>query len=162
MAFSITEVPLRAGLAGLSPLPGRQGDYAADLAAVRDWAPALVISLTTEDEMARKGAGGFGGDLQRLGIGWAALPLADFAAPDETLATRWMLIAERASEILDGGGRILVHCMGGCGRSGAAVLRLMVEAGEEPQAALSRLRALRPCAVEKPEQLRWATQGMLP
>lgn len=162
MAFSITEVPLRAGLAGLSPLPGRQGDYAADLAAVRDWAPALVISLTTEDEMARKGAGGFGGDLQRLGIGWAALPLADFAAPDETLATRWMLIAERASEILDGGGRILVHCMGGCGRSGAAVLRLMIEAGEEPQAALSRLRALRPCAVEKPEQLSWATQGMLP
>lgn len=162
MAFSITEVPLRAGVAGLSPLPGRGGDYPADLAAIRDWAPALVISLTTEDEMARKGAGGFGDDLQRLGIGWASLPLADFTAPDVALDGRWMLIAERASEILDGGGRILAHCMGGCGRSGAAVLRLMVEAGEEPQAALTRLRGLRPCAVEKPEQLRWATQGVLP
>lgn len=161
MAFSITEVPLRAGVAGLSPLPGRGGDYAADLAAIRDWAPALVISLTTAEEMARKGAGGFGDDLRRLGIGWAELPLADFTAPDDTLTTRWMLIAERASAILDGGGRILAHCMGGCGRSGAAVLRLMVEAGEEPQAALARLRALRPCAVEKPEQLHWATKGAL-
>ena len=162
MAFSITEVPLRAGVAGLSPLPGRGGDYAADLVAVRDWAPALVISLTTPEEMAGKGAGSFGDDLQRLGISWAALPLADFTAPDETLATRWMLIAERASEILDGGGRILAHCMGGCGRAGAAVLRLMVEAEEEPQVALTRLRALRPCAVEKPEQLRWATEGARP
>ena len=161
MAFSITEVPLRAGVAGLSPLPGRDGDYAADLAALCDWGPALVISLTTGEEMARKGAGGLGDDLAAAGIGWAFLPLADFTAPDETLATHWMLIAERASEILDGGGRILAHCMGGCGRSGAAVLRLMIDAGEEPQAALARLRALRPCAVEKTQQLRWATAGAL-
>jgi protein-tyrosine phosphatase len=49
--------------------------------------------------------------------------------------------------------------MGGCGRSGTAALRLMVEAGENPKAALQRLRAVRPCAVETPEQFQWAAGG---
>jgi hypothetical protein len=35
----------------------------------------------------------------------------------------------------------------------------MVEAGEEPSAALKRLRAVRPCAVEMPEQFEWASAG---
>ncbi len=56
------------------------------------------------------------------------------------------------------GGRVLVHCMGGCGRSGMALLRLMVESGEPADRALARLRAVRPCAVETPEQLAWASQ----
>jgi hypothetical protein len=36
-------------------------------------------------------------------------------------------------------------------------LRLMVEDGEAPDAALARLRAARPCAVETNAQMRWAT-----
>jgi len=59
---------------------------------------------------------------------------------------------------LQGGGRVLIHCRGGCGRSGMAALRLMIESGEEAGAALSRLRALRPCAVETEAQMAWAQQ----
>jgi hypothetical protein len=40
-----------------------------------------------------------------------------------------------------------------------AVLRLMIEAGEEPGEALARLRAVRACAVETDAQLEWAEQG---
>ncbi len=40
-----------------------------------------------------------------------------------------------------------------------ALLRLMVEAGEDPGAALSRLRAVRPCAVETAAQFDWAAAG---
>ena len=39
-------------------------------------------------------------------------------------------------------GCTLVHCYGGCGRSGIALLRLMCEAGEAPDHALERLSAL--------------------
>jgi hypothetical protein len=38
-----------------------------------------------------------------------------------------------------------------------AVLRLMVEMGEDPEEALARLRAVRPCAVETEVQKAWAT-----
>ena len=39
-----------------------------------------------------------------------------------------------------------------------AVLRLMIEAGEAPEVALPRLRAVRPCAVETEAQMTWATR----
>ena len=44
------------------------------------------------------------------------------------------------------------------------VLRLMMECGERPAAALARLRAVRPCAVETQAQMAWAygSRGMLP
>jgi hypothetical protein len=35
-------------------------------------------------------------------------------------------------------------------------LRLMIECGESPPRALARLRAVRPCAVETPDQMQWA------
>ena len=57
---------------------------------------------------------------------------------------------------LTGRGRVLIHCKGGCGRSGMVALRLMIEAGEAPDEALARLRSVRPCAVETDAQMRWA------
>lgn len=159
MTLTINELPLRGGWLGICPMPGRDGRYAADLAAIRHWGPALVLTLTTAEEMAANGAAGFGDDLSDLGIGWAHLPVRDYGVPDDDAESRWLVVAERASELLDGGGKVLAHCMGGCGRSGAALLRLMIEAGEEPQAALVRLRAVRPCAVEKPLQFDWAMRG---
>jgi len=57
---------------------------------------------------------------------------------------------------LSAGDRILVHCRGGCGRSGMAVLRVMIAAGEDADAALLRLRTVRPCAIETDAQMQWA------
>ena len=71
----------------------------------------------------------------------------------------WDGAAERATSALRGGGRVLIHCMGGCGRSGMAALKLMVACGELPGPALARLRMVRPCAVETEEQLLWARKG---
>ena len=39
-----------------------------------------------------------------------------------------------------------------------AALRLMIEVGEDPDAALKRLRAVRACAVETEAQMIWARQ----
>jgi len=39
-------------------------------------------------------------------------------------------------------------------------LRLMVDAGEDPQVALTRLRETRPCAVEKEAQFIWAARAV--
>ncbi len=73
--------------------------------------------------------------------------------PDEIEA-----LVDELSARLAAGGRIALHCMGGCGRSGMLALRLMVRAGEAPEAALARLRAARPCAIETAAQLAWAVR----
>lgn len=156
--FAIAEVPVLAGWLGISPLPGRYGDYHGDLGAVHAWAPDMVLSLAAQGEM-RGVADGFGADLAHNGIAWRHFPITDFGVPTEAEGALWPMLADEALGWLGRGGRVLVHCKGGCGRSGMIALRLLVETGEAPETALARLRAVRPCAVETDGQYNWAVEG---
>ena len=156
MSFSITSLAAEAGQLGICPAPGRFGDYAADLGHILDWAPGLVLSMTEQVELDRIGAGGFASDLVEAGISRVHLPIRDFGAPGPHVLARWPETAARVRASLAAGGRVLVHCHGGCGRSGMVVVRLLVEMGEDGQDALGRLRAVRPCAVETAAQAAWA------
>ncbi len=158
-AFEVYPLRVGAGQIALSPIIGRSGSYGADLAQVLAWSPALVLSMTTQAELDRTGARDLGEDLAAMGIGWHHLPVADFGAPDAEVAGRWPQVFASAEAALAQGGKVLIHCYGGCGRSGMAALRLMVQAGEAPDAALARLRAARPCAVETDAQKAWAFSG---
>ena len=157
MALTIAELAVGGGVLALSPMPGRGGAYQADLRDLLGFGPALVLTMTTDEELVSKEAETLPDDLARNGITWLHLPIADFGAPDAGTATLWPEASAKARGVLAQGGKVLVHCMGGCGRSGMAALRLMVELGEEPSVALNRLRAVRPCAVETPEQYGWAS-----
>jgi protein-tyrosine phosphatase len=157
LPFTISSLPLGAGHIGICPMPGRGGAYAQDLAALLHWAPKLVVTMTPSAELVAGGAASLPEDLARQGISWAHLPVTDFDVPGAETAALWPETRARVRAVLDRGARVLVHCMGGCGRSGMAILRLMVESGEDPPAALVRLRAVRPCAVETEPQHRWAT-----
>lgn len=159
MGLAIAKLAVGGGVLAICPMPGRGGTYGADLAVLRAFAPDLVLSMTPLDEMEALGAGGLGRDLEAEGIGWLHLPVGDYGVPEGAVAALWPEVAARVRQVLAGEGRVLVHCMGGCGRSGMAALRLMVEAGEAPDAALARLRAVRPCAVETQAQFDWASGG---
>jgi predicted protein tyrosine phosphatase len=155
-ALVIHALPVAGGILAIAPLPGGAGDYAADLVHLREWQPALVISLTTRVEMIETGSDTLGQDMQERGARWVHLPIADFGTPDHGVNARWHEVSAMALRALAGGGRVLVHCKGGCGRSGMIALRLMIEAGEAAEPALARLRALRPCAIETEAQMDWA------
>lgn len=147
------------GILALSPMPGSGGDYPADMEFVRDWKPALVVTMTTEQELAEAGAAAIGSDLQAMGTRWVHFPVRDFGVPELRVAMNWPRISAQVLAALQGGGRVLVHCKGGRGRSGMAVMRLMVEAGEDPSDALSRLRKVRAGAVETEAQWNWAREA---
>ncbi|WP_093090521.1 protein-tyrosine phosphatase family protein [Shimia aestuarii] len=159
MAFMIAEVTAANGVLGICPLPGVDGDYERDFRMIEGWAPDFVISMTEPDEMRAVGAEALGSDLGALGITFHSLPICDFGAPGPDVQAAWPDVSKEARAILSGGGRVLVHCRGGCGRSGMILLRLMVEMDEVPEAALVRLRAQRPCAVETKAQMAWAFAG---
>lgn len=144
------------GILALCPLPGAGGDYEADMAHIREWQPGLVISMTTTEEHETLGARTLGADLQGMGCRWIHLPVPDFSPPPPDILARWPEVSHLARKALVGGGRVLVHCRGGCGRSGMVVLRLMTECGEKPELALARLRQVRPCAIETDAQMAWA------
>ena len=159
--FIIHALPVAGGILAIAPLPGRGDRYRDDLAHICDWRPALVVSLTTEAELRASGAQDIGAHLQDSGTRWAHLPVEDYAHPDPEVEETWHSTSRSALAALQGGGRVLVHCKGGCGRSGMAALRLMIEAGEDADAALKRLRAVRPCAIETDAQLQWALKWAL-
>lgn len=144
------------GILALCPMPGRGGGYAEDLEHLREWAPSLVITLASQAELVAEGAERLGPDLIESGARWAHLPVVDFGTPDRAFEDLWPETSRAARAALTGGGRVVVHCKGGCGRSGMVALRLMIEAGEAPRPALLRLRAARRCAVETQAQLDWA------
>ena len=147
------------GILAISPLPGRGGDYRGDLEHIRGWAPAMVLSLTTDIELFAAKAQDLGAHLQEQGTRWLHLPIEDMDTPDDAFMERWPEVSTAARRALTGGGRVLIHCHGGCGRSGMVALRLMIEAGEAPDEALHRLRAVRPCAIETDAQMHWATRA---
>jgi len=138
--FGIYELSVGGGTLALCPLPLGVIDV------VVAWAPDLVLSLCEAHEMQP--------DLWH-GFNVIFFPVVDYGVPS---GDDWKPIAAHALEVLREGGCVLVHCKGGCGRSGMAVLRLMHAAGEKN--ALARLRAVRPCAIETGAQLAWAQGAM--
>jgi protein-tyrosine phosphatase len=158
MSFSIKTLTLDGSARlGISPLPGRFGDALADLATIARWQPDVVVSMTAADEMARHNMEDLDGLLAQYDIAHEVFPIRDFGAPKGM--DDWPGLSSRLHEILDSNGAVLAHCYGGHGRSGMILLRLMVERGEAADAALARLRRIRPGAVETDAQFLWAADG---
>ena len=157
--FSISQLLVGAGHLGICPLPGRFSPYDADLVTILEWRPNLVISATTWVEFERDGVSQFPEDLETHKIKWVHFPIVDYGTPEG--AQSWTEISDQAHAVLDGGGRVLTHCYGGCGRSGMVFVRLMREAGKPVEWALKRLREVRPCAVETAAQKAWAAETPL-
>jgi hypothetical protein len=159
MSFSIATVDLPNGARiGICPLPGRNHRLDADMIELLRWKPDAVISMTGKEEMERAGAQDLPARLADAGVEWRHFPILDYGAPEKTSGD-WRTLSTDLHAILDRGGAVLTHCYGGHGRSGMVSLRLMVERGEDPRAALSRIRAVRPGAVEADSQFKWAAAG---
>ena len=144
--FTISEIAVGGGLLGLCPLP-----QAADVPALCDWRAGLVLTLVEQAEIAALSPD-LVATLAGAGLKQKQFPIADYAVPTGD----WPSLSAKLHAALGQGARIIIHCRGGCGRTGMIALRLMIEAGEAPQAALARLRLVRPCAVETEAQGAWA------
>jgi protein-tyrosine phosphatase len=159
-AFTIADlVPPGGGRIGIAPLPGREGRLAADVATIAAWRPSVVVSMTEDDEMAQAGAAGLPARLAALDLVWRHFPVVDFGTPERG-DTRWPVLAAELHAALDAGGRVLLHCHGGKGRSGMAAMRLLVERGLSPAEALVAARTARPGSVETADQEDWAAEGI--
>ncbi len=150
------------GRIGVCRLPGLHGDLGCDLAQIKQWAPSIVLSMTEQTELDRSGSGELGSLVRREGIDWTHLPIRDFGGPNADVAALWPDLSKRLHAVLDSGGGVLLHCRGGKGRSGMIALRLLVERGDDADAALKRLRRERPGAVETEGQWAWAAMTAHP
>ncbi|MGB0960799.1 MAG: protein-tyrosine phosphatase family protein [Halocynthiibacter sp.] len=155
MSFEIYSLDTpHGGKIAIGPMLGRFSPLGDDIAKISTWQAGLVVSAVEDFELPQTQ---IQDQLMMVGISWRHFPIKDFDVPAP--AQNWPALSTACHTLLRGGGRIFFHCYGGQGRSGTLALRLLIEMEEEPEKALSRLRAVRPEAVETDAQYAWACEG---
>lgn len=159
--------PVRASAAygriGITFCPGKhdrfamtgrwERDLATDLDAIAAWGARLVLTLVEPAELVALRVPDLGLEVQRRGMRWCHLPIADFSVPTELFERQWQARGPEIRGLLRGGDDVLVHCKGGLGRAGMIAARLLAELGLPPEQAVREVRRARPGAIETPGQL---------
>jgi ADP-ribosyl-[dinitrogen reductase] hydrolase len=160
--LGIAEVACGSGIIGMTFCPGKKGtstygdpwdrDLAVDLERIRDWHADAVVTLMEEHEFDLLAVPDLGRAVEASGFEWHHLPIVDVSTPDEIFERSWEHSGEVLRDHLRRGGRVLVHCRGGLGRTGLVAARLLIEFGDPPEEAIFRVRDARPGAIETREQ----------
>ncbi|HEV2081796.1 MAG TPA: ADP-ribosylglycohydrolase family protein [Brevundimonas sp.] len=156
--IQIAEVRCGAGVVGVTFCPGKSGpsvfgspwarDLAMDLAELSRWSPSAILTLMKPHELDGLGVSDLGQAVRQAGIRWLHAPIKDVGVPNAGFEARWALLGHLLRQELLAGRKVLVHCRGGRGRAGMIAARLLVELGEDPEKAISQVRAVRPGAIE--------------
>jgi ADP-ribosyl-[dinitrogen reductase] hydrolase len=157
LRISAVETP-GGGRIGMTLCPGKQQagamngtwarDLALDLAVIRDWGATAVLTLMEPDELQRYGAADIGAAVRKLGMEWYNTPIPDVHAPGTAFEALWPDIGMRLRQHLLAARPVLLHCLGGLGRTGTIAARLLAELGVPPAEAVRQVRKARPGAIE--------------
>lgn len=141
------------GVIGMTYCPGKKVSWAlggdwdrdldADLKAIRDWGASALVSLMETEEMAFYSVADLPAKAGRLGLVHYHLPIVDMDIPDDRFERQWQSAGEKLRTTLLSGESIVIHCLGGLGRTGTVAGRLLVELGADPETAIRRIREAR-------------------
>ncbi|HOU92956.1 MAG TPA: tyrosine-protein phosphatase [Polyangiaceae bacterium] len=144
---------------------GKSGRWRRDLDAdlrrlVELYGLRVLVSLMGDQELARCGIAALPERCTAAGVELWRHPIVDVRAPSE-LAPTQALVA-RTIDRLRRGDTVVVHCLGGLGRTGTIVACVLVALGASAAAAVAACRKARPGAVEVREQedfVAWFERG---
>jgi protein-tyrosine phosphatase len=150
------------GWIGMTICPGKcrpnsisgnwQRDLALDLQVVKTWGASVVITLLENHEFAEVGVSALPDSVRALGIAWLHLSIPDRHAPGDIFKHAWPTVSPDLHARLDRGEKLLIHCMGGIGRTGTVAALLLIERGIPCGEAISLVRGARHGAIETQEQ----------
>lgn len=135
--------------------PGRELDPPAlierDLARLRDrYRASTLVTLMEKAELEAHGLAGLLGEVRRAGLESLWLPIHDMGAPASVEQARTLV--ERVLERMERQRTVVLHCLGGLGRSGTVAACVLAARGRGPGEALEMVRRARPGAVQTDAQ----------
>ena len=158
------QVDNHTGKIGLTLCPGKQQEHAmtgawnrdleTDIAAIKSKGYSALVTLMEEKELTHYGVPKpqMESITKSYELDWFLLPIKDGKIPDPTFEQAWKIAGQQLNSLLTNGQSIVVHCLGGLGRSGTIAARLLIELGLEPDEAIDRVRRERPGAIETKAQ----------
>jgi ADP-ribosyl-[dinitrogen reductase] hydrolase len=153
------DIPGVPGTIGITFCPGKvqadamsgtwERDLRVDMQVVKSWGATAWLNLLTTTEMLDLKVGNLEVVIKGSGIRYYRIPIEDGGIPAVTFEKSWNTAGAQLREELLRGGKVLIHCKGGLGRSGMIAARLIVELGAmTPEEAIRRVRASRLGAIE--------------
>ena len=91
-------------------------------------------------------------EIYKNNLNWFHLPIIDLKAPNHEFIDKWQTTKSLLKNELIDGRNIVIHCMGGKGRSGTIVAILLIEFGNDNKEAIEIVRNKRKGAIETKEQ----------
>ena len=154
---------------GLTNCPGRNDrslrgkkwdrNLLADFKAIEDWNTDALISLNQSGEFAALGVPEFEKQARTQAFKWYHLPIFDFGVPGPEFNTAWDLHGNDILKTVTNGGRLVIHCAFGLGRSGTLAAKILTTFGVSPEIAIKQVRNARPGAIESQIQEQYITNG---
>jgi protein-tyrosine phosphatase/nicotinamidase-related amidase len=147
------------GRVGLTLLPGRR-DYKRvleeDLTVLRAEGVTHVACFVPQWELERYGVGELLSAYDDAGLSTHHLPVMDQSVPTAEEMNRFNAWLEAA---VQAGGRVLLHCVGGLGRSGTAAACWLRSRGHDAERSIGAVREARTArAIESERQVRFVRE----
>ncbi len=158
--IDVVNVPGTNGLIGMTLCPGKKytgptgvhdRDLDLDLDVIHNWGARMLVSLIEDHEYRKVQITDIGSRIAGR-MTHMKLPIRDLDVPDSAWEQDWQVKGPIIRAALRNGERVCVHCMGGLGRTGLFVARLLVEFGMSPDEAILAVRKARPGTIETPAQ----------
>jgi len=141
------------GRIGLGRAPGYGSDRFEDFRSIKEQGVSKIYCLQEEDELQYLGGETIAQreeSLKEFGIEFFHSPIGDFRVPTQEQAHE---LTEMILRDVNEGKSILIHCMGGLGRSGTIAACSLVHYGIKPDEAIKIVRKIRPGTLETDEQV---------
>lgn len=114
---------------------------------------SAIVSLVEDIELERMYEKKlFVREIYKNNLNWFHLPIVDLKAPNHEFVDKWQTTKSLLKNDLIDGKNIVIHCMGGKGRSGTIAAILLIEFGDINKEVINIVREKRKGAIETKEQ----------
>ena len=146
------------GRIGIGRAPGYGSVRFEDFRSIKEQGVSKTYCLQEEDELQYLNSETIKQreqSLSELEIEFVHSPIGDFRVPTPDQAKR---LSKMIMNDVIGGKSILIHCMGGLGRSGTIAACSLVHYGLKPDEAINLVRKIRPGTLETDEQVQFVIE----
>lgn len=161
-------IPGITGNIGITLCPGKKieslfggtwyRDLDTDMQVIKAWGTDALVTLLEDHEFEMMSVCELPDKVRKIGIKYYHLPIRDVSVPNNRFRWEWNRVGPELRAILISGGKLVIHCRGGLGRSGMIAAHLLVEFGTNPEKAIIMVKTARKGAIETPEQIEYVLQ----